>query len=82
MNAYSKYTGDTFTPAITIGGGTYAKEFDQFVAFGPVKPNEEKRQTSLSEDAIKETRESKRMICLKQWPSMLKPFIPLQVNRR
>ncbi len=42
MNAYSKYTGDTFTPAITIGGGTYAKEFDQFVAFGPVKPNEEK----------------------------------------
>lgn len=42
MNSYRKYTGDTFTPAITIGGGTYAKEFDNFVAFGPEKLSEEK----------------------------------------
>lgn len=38
MASYAKYTGDTFSPAITIGGGTYAKEFDNFVAFGPEKP--------------------------------------------
>lgn len=42
MNSYRKYTGDTFTPAITIGGGTYAKEFDNFVAFGPEKLEEDK----------------------------------------
>lgn len=37
MSAYQKYSGDTFHPAFTIGGGTYAKEFDHFVAFGPEK---------------------------------------------
>lgn len=42
MKSYQKYTGDTFTPAITIGGGTYAKKFDNFVAFGPEKSGEEK----------------------------------------
>lgn len=38
MKAYQKYSGDTFTPPEAIGGGTYAKEFDNFVAFGPEKP--------------------------------------------
>lgn len=38
MAAYRKYSGDTFRPAITLGGGTYAKMFDNFVAFGPEKP--------------------------------------------
>ncbi len=38
MASYAKYSGDTFSPAITIGGGTYAKMFDNFVAFGPEKP--------------------------------------------
>ena len=42
MDSYRKYTGDSFTPALTIGGGTYAKMFDNFVAFGPEKPGEEK----------------------------------------
>ncbi|MCF0261127.1 MAG: Sapep family Mn(2+)-dependent dipeptidase, partial [Erysipelotrichaceae bacterium] len=42
MNSYRKYTGDEFTPPITIGGGTYAKKFDNFVAFGPEKIGEEK----------------------------------------
>ncbi len=37
MASYAKYTGDTFSPAITIGGGTYAKHFENFVAFGPEK---------------------------------------------
>lgn len=39
--AYTQYTNDTFTPNITIGGGTYAKEFDNFVAFGPEFPIQE-----------------------------------------
>lgn len=39
--AYTKYTNDTFTPDITIGGGTYAKAFDNFVAFGPEFPIQE-----------------------------------------
>ncbi len=38
MAAYAENTGDTFHPAITIGGGTYAKMFDNFVAYGPEKP--------------------------------------------
>lgn len=38
MAAYKEYSGDDFRPAITIGGGTYAKMFDNFVAFGPEKP--------------------------------------------
>lgn len=36
---YQTYTKDTFTPNITIGGGTYAKKFPNFVAFGPEFPN-------------------------------------------
>lgn len=40
MKSYQKYTGDTFSPAITIGGGTYARKFDNFVSFGPELPNE------------------------------------------
>lgn len=42
MASYRKYTGDDFTPAITIGGGTYAKKFENFVAFGPEKIGEKK----------------------------------------
>lgn len=38
MDVYRTYTGDTFTPAVTIGGGTYAKKLPNFVAFGPEFP--------------------------------------------
>lgn len=31
---YQDYTGDTFTPPLTMGGGTYARTLDNFVAFG------------------------------------------------
>lgn len=58
-------TGDTFSPAITIGGGTYAKHFDNFVAFGPEKPWEKapadlhvgsihSADEGVSEDALEE----------------------------
>lgn len=36
---YREYSKDEFTPNITIGGGTYAKKFPNFVAFGPEFPN-------------------------------------------
>ncbi len=39
MDVYRKYTKDEFSPAKTIGGGTYARKFDQFVAFGPEDPH-------------------------------------------
>lgn len=31
---YQKHTQDTFTPALTMGGGTYARTLPNFVAFG------------------------------------------------
>ena len=40
MSVYQKYTGDTFSCPITIGGGTYARKFENFVSFGPELPNE------------------------------------------
>ncbi len=40
--SYRKYSNDDFTPAKTIGGGTYARKFDHFVAFGPEFPIREK----------------------------------------
>lgn len=39
--SYRKYSKDEFTPIQTIGGGTYARKFDQFVAFGPEFPKKE-----------------------------------------
>lgn len=40
MDVYQKYTGDTFSCPITIGGGTYARKFENFVSYGPELPNE------------------------------------------
>lgn len=40
MSSYRKYTGDTFSCPIAIGGGTYARKFENFVSFGPELPNE------------------------------------------
>jgi len=42
MNVYQKYTKDMFHGPKTIGGGTYARMFDNFVSFGPELPFEEK----------------------------------------
>lgn len=39
--SYRKYANDHFTPIQTIGGGTYARKFDNFVAFGPEFPKKE-----------------------------------------
>lgn len=40
MCVYQKYTKDTFSCPITIGGGTYARKFENFVSYGPELPNE------------------------------------------
>lgn len=37
--AYIKYTNDTESPLITIGGGTYSRALTHAVAFGPMMPN-------------------------------------------
>ena len=39
--SYRNYADDNFTPIQTIGGGTYARKFNNFVAFGPEFPNKE-----------------------------------------
>ncbi len=39
--AYQKYTQDTKTPLLTIGGGTYARAFKNVVAFGMLMPGRE-----------------------------------------
>jgi succinyl-diaminopimelate desuccinylase len=36
--AYIKYTGDSETPLLTIGGGTYSRALKKAVAFGPGMP--------------------------------------------
>ena len=40
MSVYRKYTKDDFSCPITIGGGTYARKFENFVSYGPELPNE------------------------------------------
>jgi succinyl-diaminopimelate desuccinylase len=37
-DAYIKYTGDSSTELLTIGGGTYARSLKKAVAFGPTMP--------------------------------------------
>lgn len=41
MRCYREITGDTAHQPITIGGGTYAREIGNAVAFGPVFPERE-----------------------------------------
>jgi succinyl-diaminopimelate desuccinylase len=41
LGAYQKYSKDTKSEIITIGGGTYARKLKKAVAFGPLFPGEE-----------------------------------------
>lgn len=41
MDAYAKFTGDTESKPIVIGGATYARAVPNTVAFGPVMPDGE-----------------------------------------
>lgn len=40
MKVYREETGDVESEAVSIGGGTYAKEFPNMVAFGPMFPGD------------------------------------------
>ncbi len=40
VSIYRKYTNDYVTEPMTIGGGTYARKFENFVSFGPERPME------------------------------------------
>lgn len=40
MDVYRTCSGDAFTPAQTMGGGTYARKLPNFVAFGSEFPNQ------------------------------------------
>ena len=41
LKVYREFTGDTENKPLAIGGGTYARAFDNFVAFGPLFPGDE-----------------------------------------
>lgn len=41
LDSYRKYTGDTESMPIALGGATYARAIPNAVAFGPVFPNQE-----------------------------------------
>ena len=41
MDVYQEHTGDTETKPLVIGGGTYARAFDNIVAFGAHFPGDE-----------------------------------------
>lgn len=41
LRVYQKYTKDTFSRPTAIGGGTYARQFDHFVSYGPALPRQE-----------------------------------------
>ncbi len=47
--AYVKVTGDTETPLMTLGGGTYAKEIDNTIAFGCAFPGKDYRIHNTNE---------------------------------
>ncbi|MCI5722542.1 MAG: Sapep family Mn(2+)-dependent dipeptidase [Erysipelotrichaceae bacterium] len=41
LKHYREFSGDTYTPPLRIGGGTYARSFENFAAFGPIFPTRE-----------------------------------------
>ena len=54
LNAYRSETGDTKSKPLAIGGGTYAKEADNVVAFGMQFPGWESNMHSPGESVRKE----------------------------
>lgn len=46
MDVYRTYSNDSFHPAKTIGGGTYAKKLANFVAYGPEFPRHPSEATT------------------------------------
>lgn len=53
LKAYQKETGDIVTKPLTTGGGTYAKEADNVIAFGMQFPGWDSMMHSPSESTRK-----------------------------
>jgi succinyl-diaminopimelate desuccinylase len=51
---YRQFSGDQLTEPIALGGATYARAFDNCVAFGPLFPNELLTEHEPNERAILE----------------------------
>ncbi len=49
MEVYQKYTGDTRSKPVVIGGATYARSMPNTVAYGSMFPNEEDRMHQKNE---------------------------------
>ena len=49
MAIYQKHTGDIVTEPLIIGGGTYARQMDNAVAFGALYPGDEDRMHGADE---------------------------------
>jgi succinyl-diaminopimelate desuccinylase len=49
LRAYQEESGDTKTAMMTIGGGTYAKEAENIIAFGPGFPGQDDHIHDLDE---------------------------------
>lgn len=55
LDVYKKVTGDVLAEPIAIGGGTYARDLPNCVAFGPVFPGEECLCHQTDEYILRET---------------------------
>ena len=49
MDIYRRHTGDAETPPLIIGGGTYARQMENAVAFGAMYPGDEDRMHCADE---------------------------------
>ena len=54
MKVYHQYSGDETSEPIALGGATYARAFDNCVAFGPLFPDELLTEHEPNERAIME----------------------------
>lgn len=61
LEAYQSITKDTKNPPLAIRGGTYAKCFKNFVAFGPERPNEEPAPADLHVGGIHQANEAVKL---------------------
>ena len=70
MSAYAEVTGDTESQPMAIGGGTYAKELEEGVAFGSLFPDEEELAHQAGEYIDLESLEKNLYIFIKAIENM------------
>lgn len=62
LKYYREFSGDEYTPPLRIGGGTYARSFENFVAYGPVFPTRKYAQWVGNEHEADEGFEIETMV--------------------